>query len=543
MTYEELLNQYRELDHSYESASLITYGKTDCGEPLQLFVIAQNHLFSPQDLHQMGKCILFINNGIHPGEPDGMDASLRLAKDLLQNERNYKWLENVVICIVPTFNIDGALRRNSTSRVNQNGPAEYGFRGNTKNLDLNRDFIKTDAQNTVSIKSILQSWNPDVFIDTHVSDGADYQYTMTLISSQHNKSNPVIGRYMNNTFTPALFRAMKDEGDEMCPYVATVNDESIPDSGIVDFLETPRFMSGYMSLYNCFAFITETHMLKPFAQRVNSTYRFLNIVVRYCADNYDQIIATRKIAFDYDAQLKVYPYNYELNMDKYEKITFKGYTAEYPISEITGLPRLKYNRSKPFFKSINHYNEYQPADSIRIPKYFYIPNGYERIVHMLEANGIRCTRTTTDSAMEVDAIYIDDLKTVSSPYEGHYLHSNVKSHRVKEKVLMKKGEFMISTQQANLRPLMETLLPDACDSYFCWGFFDSILQQKEWFADYVFEDLAVDLLKKDAALKTKFDNWKSANPKADAFSQLYFIYKNSPYFESGFKRYPISLKY
>lgn len=162
---------------------------------------------------------------------------------------------------------------------------------------------------------------------------------------------------------------------------------------------------------------------------------------------------------------------------------------------------------------------------------------------MLEANGIRCTRTTTDSTMQVEAIYIDDMKTVSSPYEGHYLHSDVKTHQVKETVLMKKGEFMISTNQANLRPLMETLIPDACDSYFCWGFFDSILQQKEWFSDYVFEDLAADLLKKDASLKAKFDSWKNANPKADSFSQLYFIYKNSPYFETGFKRYPISLKY
>jgi hypothetical protein len=31
------------------------------------------------------------------------------------------------------------LNRNSTSRTNQNGPEEYGFRGNARNFDLNRD--------------------------------------------------------------------------------------------------------------------------------------------------------------------------------------------------------------------------------------------------------------------------------------------------------------------------------------------------------------------------------------------------------------------
>ena len=176
MTYHDLLEEYKNLDHQFDQAFLIPYGKDDCGETIHLFVISGTSVFQPQRLHELNKCILFINNGIHPGEPDGMDASLIFAKELLYKESNHKLLENVVVCIIPTYNIGGALNRNSYSRANQDGPEEYGFRGNARNLDLNRDFIKTDAANTKTLKQITNGID---IVDTHVSDGADYQHTMT----------------------------------------------------------------------------------------------------------------------------------------------------------------------------------------------------------------------------------------------------------------------------------------------------------------------------------------------------------------------------
>ena len=543
LPYFELLDQYRKLDDFSEKAKLIGYGKTDCGEPLQLFVISGTSTFNPERLHELGKCILFINNGIHPGEPDGMDASLLFAKNILSDPNNNALLENVVVCIIPAFNIDGALNRDSTSRVNQNGPEEYGFRGNSKNLDLNRDFIKTDASNTHSLKSILLQWSPDVFVDTHVSDGADYQYTMTLISSQYNKMNPVCGKYMHETFTPLLFKSMKEKGDDMTPYVSTLSEQSIPDSGIVAFLETPRFASGYMSLYNTFSFITETHMLKPFQSRKKSTYRFLNSILKICSENKNEILKVRSEAFKNDSAIKEYKYNWELNSNQFEPITFNGYTAEYPSSSVTGMKRLKYNHEKPYSKKINYYNTYEAKSSIKIPRYFYLPQAYENIARLLEGNGIICNRVQHDSLSKCQSIIIDDYKTTSAPYEGHYLHSNITTHSIDEFVNVAKGDYMISTNQPTIRILMEVLTPDAVDSYFAWGFFDSILQEKEWFLDYVFEDIAEKLLKENNDLKMKFEKWKLENPNKDSFNQLFFIYQNSPYFEKGFKKYPVRLIY
>jgi len=156
-------------------------------------------------IRKQDKRVLLINNGIHPGEPEGIDASMMLARDLLKGN---KIPANVVICIIPLYNIDGSHNRTSTSRANQNGPLAYGFRGNSRNLDLNRDFIKTDSKNSASFQQIFNTWNPEVFVDTHTSNGSDYQYTMTLIPTQKDKLNQVLSTYLTGQMVPSLYKEM-----------------------------------------------------------------------------------------------------------------------------------------------------------------------------------------------------------------------------------------------------------------------------------------------------------------------------------------------
>ena len=85
---------------------------------------------------------------------------------------------------IPVYNVDGALSRQDTSRVNQNGPEAFGFRGNARHLDLNRDFIKADSLNARTFAQVFTRWDPDVMVDTHTSNGADYQHVVTLIATQ-----------------------------------------------------------------------------------------------------------------------------------------------------------------------------------------------------------------------------------------------------------------------------------------------------------------------------------------------------------------------
>src|SRR6201989_749517 len=322
-TYAEVIAYYQQLAKQYPQMKLINYGTTDVGKPLTLVVLSKNKVFDPALIKKQNKRLLLINNGIHPGEPEGIDASMMLVRDLLKKNQLPK---DVVLCFIAVYNIDGCLNR-GVSRINQNGPRAYGFRGNYKNLDLNRDFIKADSQNAWAFEKILNTWQPEVFLDNHTSDGADYQYVMTLIETQKDKQNPTLTEYTSKTLSPDLYRRMKKDGYEMTPYVES--EETSPDSGIVSFLETPRYATGYTAQHNIISYITETHVLKSFDKRVYATYDFMQALVDINERDAKLIGELKRKADDDVSKQQTFALNWQLDRSKVDTITFKGYTAMY----------------------------------------------------------------------------------------------------------------------------------------------------------------------------------------------------------------------
>ena len=284
-TYFEAIDFYKKLDGLSSRLSIKVMGMSDAGYPYHLLLYSNDGSADPALWRKQKKVVILINNGIHPGEPDGVDASMLLLRDLVKGKIALPG--NVALAVIPLYNIGGALNRGSFSRVNQNGPESYGFRGNAQNLDLNRDFTKNDTRNARSFAQIFHWVNPDILIDNHVSDGADYQYTMTLLCSQWNKLGGPLGTFMHDVFQPALYAAMEKKGWPMTPYVNF--EEGNPEKGWEAFYDPPRYSSGYASLFNTMAFMPETHMLKPFKDRVWATYAFMDVLIRFMHDRSDEI--------------------------------------------------------------------------------------------------------------------------------------------------------------------------------------------------------------------------------------------------------------
>ncbi|SKB74143.1 M14 family zinc carboxypeptidase [Daejeonella lutea] len=534
-TYQEAIAFYRELDAKHEQMQLLEYGPTDIGKNLNLIVLSKDKIFSPDDIRRANKRILLINNGIHPGEPEGIDASMMLARDMLSNNTLPK---DVVICIIPVYNIDGMLNR-GTSRANQLGPDSYGFRGNYQNLDLNRDFIKTDSKNSRSFQEIFNIWQPEVFVDNHTSNGADYQYIMTLIHPQKDKLDPVLSEYASRYMIPDLYKGMKDAGFEMIPYVNSV--EETPDAGITGFLEVARYSTGYAALHNTIGFMPETHMLKPFAQRVASTYQFMVNVIKIVQRDSKQIGENKKIADDKVKNQKKFSLQWSLKQDDFSMISFKGFEAKYKNSGVSGQPRLYYDRNSPYQKDIKVWDKYIPSVTADKPVAYIIPQAWSKIADLLTLNGVQLKRLNADSEMEVQSYYIEDYKSPARPFEGHYLHTQVKIKPVQNKLKFYVGDYVVYANQKQNRYIVETLEPQGADSFFAWNFFDSVLGQKEHFSAYVFEDDAAEMLSSDPALKSKFEAEKTKDPEfsKNADAQLNWLYKNSPYYEKTYLRYPV----
>ncbi len=538
VTYDEAISFYRTLNKKYQHNKLIEAGNTDCGKPLHLFIISNDDDFEPASIKAKNKIVLFVNNGIHAGEPCGVDASLGFAQDLLSKSAMQQLLQYVVVCIIPFYNIDGGLNRGCCSRANQNGPDEYGFRGNSRNLDLNRDMVKCDAFNTRSLIELYQKWKPEIFIDTHISDGADYSYTMTLIATQHNKLSPILGEYLNAKMLPQLYESMKLKNQEMCPYVDTY--KATPDSGIVAFLETARFTTGYTALFNTIGFVTESHMLKPYPEQVKATYQVLQSILEIADKDHSEIRNLKMKADEMAAKEKSYYFKWALDTGKVEQLSFKGYTSGYKKSSISGLNRLYYDRSKPYEKKIKYYNSYRSHENVSVPKAFIVSQAWHQTIDLLKLNGVKISFLNSDTNINVTATYIDDYKTTSKPYEGHYLHSNVKVRNEQQNLSFHKGDVMVICGQPANKFIMEVLEPRTEDSYFNWNFFDSAMQQKEWFSDYVYEEKAEEVLKNDPALKIELENYIKQNHfENNQWEYLSWIYKHSKEFERSAMCYPV----
>ena len=536
--YEEAINYYRILAEMSPLLNIVEVGDTDSGLPLHTVVLSGDQDFDPDSNHNNSKTILFINNAIHPGEPCGVDASMMFARDIALTEKGQDYLKNITIVLVPFYNIGGVLNRGSYSRANQVGPLEYGFRGNSKNLDLNRDFIKCDSKNAQTFNQIFSKWNPHVFIDNHTSNGADYQYTLTLIATQKDKLAQPLRNVLVNDMIPYLYAEMEKKNWEMTPYVYA---QDIPDNGIMGFNETPRYSTGYACLHQCIGFMPETHMLKPYAHRVNSVYAFMQTTLDFIQENKNNLLKAKKEAtLDY-ADKKSLPLEWELVKNQVDKIKFKGYEASTIKSELTGQDRLFYDRDKPFQKDIDYLNTYSVKQELDKPDYYIIPQAYTGVIQRLEWNGVEMEKLTEDTNIECNMLYIDDYSSVPKAYESHFLHYGIQTNTVKMNRTFRKGDVRINMRQPKDRYIFEVLEPTAPDSYFAWNFFDGILMQKEYFSAYVFEDLALEILKEDPELKTEFENKKKTDEAfaADGSAQLGFIYKRSKHYESSYLLYPI----
>ncbi len=540
-TYDEVIEMYQKLDLHYKNAVLLEKGLTDCGKPLHLFVINNQPEFDVAKIRKAGKSVLLINNGIHPGEPAGIDASLQFADDILRNKnRMAKILENTVVIIIPVYSIGGHLNRSAYNRSGQTTPEEVGFRGNYANLDLNRDFTKADSENARSFHQIFSEWNPDVFLDTHTTNGSDHQYSITLVPPPSARFPKKMETFLEKTFIPALYSEMKKGEYELIPYVDYIYHD--PKQGIARSLEGPRYSSGFASMFHTIGMMTENEIYKPYPDRVKSCYQFIQMLAEYTSENSKEIQDLRAEGINESMALKEYPIGFEMDSTKFEMIEFKGYEAlDDQISPVTGLPRFGYDLTQPYTTTIKYLGTWIPIETAEVPEFYILPQNYRDVIERLDLLKVQYSRLQHDSLIAVTVDYIEEFSSSARPYNSHFYHSTVVTRSEVQKMQYYKGDLVIPVRQEKIKYLLEMFEPKAVDSFFRWNFFDKILDQREYFSSYGFEENALKYLEEHPEFKARFlevrqrDSILATNHRA----QLAWIYNNSEWLEKSWKRYPV----
>jgi hypothetical protein len=520
-------------------------GISDTGTPIHGGIVSANGEFDRDNIKAAGRTIIFNNNGIHPGEPEGIDVCMALVRDFCTKPGQLAALGTAVFLFIPIYNVDGALNRQSTSRSNQVGPESFGFRGNGTNLDLNRDFIKCDSLAAQVFNQFFCKWDPDVMVDTHTSNGADYSYTMTLITTQADKLGGALGTFWRQQMAPAIYQAMTDRGWPTCPYVDLIGET--PDDGIADFNDSPRYSTGYAALHHTIGMMPETHMLKPFADRYQATRALVEAVVEYCVAHGAEIqqlrIQAKAAAADAcHTDSPAWPLQWQLDATQPATFRFKGYRAVEAPSVVGNYARLSYDRRQPWEKDIVHLKHYRPQTVAQVPAAYLINQSWRQVIARLRWNNITMHSVHTDQAVTARCYRFDDVQTRQGSYEGHIFHDTFQMSTSQEQLQTRPGDLLILLNQPNARYAIETLEPQAADSFFRWGFFDSVLERKEHFSDYVFEDTAAGLLATDVSLQFAFAHWKQLHPDqvSNQRDVLNFIFNASATCrEPSWRRYPV----
>jgi hypothetical protein len=260
--------------------------------------------------------------------------------------------------------------------------------------------LKCDSKDARAFAEIFHLTDPDIFIDNHVSNGADYQHVMTLLSTQSSKLGGVMGDYLKKELEPGIYASMKTKGYDLIPYVNSFGDT--PDNGWPEYWDGPRYSSGYAALWHTFSFVPETHMLKPYDQRVKATYALMQSFIEFTTKNKETIRNLRNQTKKTVQSAIEFPIGWSLDRSQFKEVTYKGYEAGRKPSEVSGLPRLYYDRNKPYEKKIKIFNYFPPKTFVQKPKAYIIPQGWWKVIDLLKLNKVQMTQLKKDTTIEVE---------------------------------------------------------------------------------------------------------------------------------------------
>jgi murein tripeptide amidase MpaA len=537
--YEETLQDCRRLERDSPWIKVTSFGKSPEGRDLILVIASKDRAFDPAAAERTGKPIVLIQAGIHAGEIDGKDAGLMLLRDIAVTKRHAALLERAIILFMPIYNVDGHERFGAFNRINQDGPKEQGWRVTSRNLNLNRDYMKADAVETRAWLRLFTTWWPHLVIDCHVTDGADYRYDVTYYIETGPNAPPSVAAWIRSAVEDHAVPALEASGHLSSPFIF-LKDDADPAAGLVSFPPTPRFSTSYAALQNRPSFLIETHMLKDYRTRVIATYDTLRVLLEEVNRDADALKEAVKLADTRAARPGTVPLVFR-TADRARKVTFHGVGYRRELSEVSGTVRIVYGK-EPLDLELDRADEIEPVVSVEKPAAYIVPPQWTDVIDVLKAHGLRLLRLKESVTGAFDGYRLTEPSWQAAPFEGRHAVT-FKTERIKsEQRTYPAGSVVVPTDQRSSAVAVHLLEPQGPDSFVAWGFFDAIFEQKEYAEAYVMESLSREMLAKDPALRAEFE--KALADSAFAASparRLDFFYRRSPWWDDRIGLYPVGL--
>ena len=535
--YDETMRFCRTLAAGTEWIKLESYGSSGQGRDLPLLIVSKERAFTPEAARATGKAIILIQNGIHSGEIEGKDASLALLRDITVLHTREALLDHAILLVLPIFSVDSHERRGKFNRINQNGPEEMGWRTTPVGLNLNRDYLKGEApEMRALISRVFTRWWPHLLVDDHTTDGADYRHDVTY-GFNHGPGTPSgVDRWLTVAFEGRVVPRLAAMGHLPAPYLE-FRKGSDPLSGIDFGSSRPRYSTGYAPLQCRPAILVETHMLKPYENRVRSTYDLLVALLEdinaHPRDLTDAVAA---------AEAEVIARGREPNPARREVVlasktsdqslpfAYKGVVTKLETSDISGGPVPRYSAT-PWDTTIPLYRDIVPTLTVRQPAGYVVPQEWAVCRDRLDLHGVRYRRFAMAWSDTVEVARVLEWSWEARPDQGHRPVTITRVANERRWRSFRPGDLWVPLDQRSALIAVHLFEAQAPDGLAYWNAFDSVLELKEYAEDYVMEPIARTMLAADTALAREFrvrlaaDTAFAHNPG----QRLDFFYRRSPW--------------
>jgi hypothetical protein len=524
-------------------ARCLRFGKTPEGRELVALVASADGVLTPEAARSRGRPVLLAQGGIHAGEIDGKDAGFHLLRDLLQGKRLPGVLGKVTFVFVPVFNVDGHERFGRYNRPNQVGPEEMGWRTTAQNYNLNRDYCKADSPEMAAMLRLLGAWDPIAYADLHVTDGAEFQTEVAVVTDPYLKGPEALLAATRKLTDEALLK-VQAKGIKTLNFYPSFRKEDVPGSGFEPDVAPPRFSNAYWSQRNRVGVLVETHSWKDYATRVRATEAVLEALLELLARDG---AALRRAAAQADAAGGALAgtevaLSFE-STGKSREISFPGYAYRTEKSDVSGAPWIQYDPAKPEEWKVPLFDELKPKLSVTAPLGGYVvpPAHAGWMAEKLKLHGISFRKLARAlPAGEVETFRATSQEFGKKSYEGH-LTLKVQGAWAKENREVPAGSLFVPIRQPLARLAMQLLEPQAPDSYLSWGFFNTAFEPKEYMEAYVAEKFARELMARDPAVKAEFEKRlkEDAELAKSPEKRLEFFYRKHPSFDERLGLYPV----
>jgi hypothetical protein len=539
--YAETIEFAQRLASESTSIEFQTFGFSGQGRALPLLVCSESRVFSPEAAKAQGKPVVLIQACIHAGEPDGKDAGFALLRDVAITKSASGLLQNVVLLFIPIYNTDGHERSSPYNRINQNGPAIMGWRTTATYQNLNRDYMKADTPETRAWLRLWNQWQPDLFIDCHVTDGADYRCNITYHHEHHSGIDAGVLAWEREVFGGKVAPATEAAGNVISWYLEFIDNRDLT-LGTRDFNGSPRFSTGYVPVRNRPGILIETHMLKDYRSRVIGTYDFLRSALEEVNRDPLRLLEVGRRADEEAARLFESNDEYPLRFKLTEEVTpfeLKAFSYVTEESEISGDLRVVFGRESVDL-TIPMYQTFEVAAAVKPPRAYVVPAQWQNVIDVIKAHGLETSELTTSTSLKIESYHFTNVRWPAEPFEGRHMPDFDLETTTEERVFPA-GSIIVSLKQPLAKVALNLLEPAAPDSLVRWGFFNAIFEEKEYAEHYILEELARQMMANDPSLAAEFEQSVTNDPEfaSSPAQRLRFFYRRSPYWDPQMNLYPV----